>query len=137
MKIYIDTSVIGGCFDEEFAEWSNKLFDEFRKGKKVAVVSDQTLQELEKAPNQVKKLIQSVPVDYFFMIELDDEARLLAKRYIQEGVINRKHLVDAQHIAMATIYHVDFLASVAIPKFTYFFLHKSTQMALPLFCYRF
>ena len=27
--IYIDTSVIGGCFDEEFAEWSNILFEEF------------------------------------------------------------------------------------------------------------
>lgn len=53
MKIYIDTSVIGGCFDEEFAEWSNKLFDEFRKGKKIAVISDQTLQELETAPNQL------------------------------------------------------------------------------------
>jgi len=45
------------------------------------------------------------------MVELDEEARLLAKRYIQEGVITRKHLVDAQHIAMATIHRVDFLAS--------------------------
>jgi hypothetical protein len=23
-RIYIDTSVIGGCFDEPFEEWSNK-----------------------------------------------------------------------------------------------------------------
>ena len=29
MRIYIDTSVIGGCFDEEFQEWSQKLFEEF------------------------------------------------------------------------------------------------------------
>lgn len=111
MKIYIDTSVIGGCFDEEFAEWSNKLFSEFRKGKNMAVVSDQTPQELEPGPVQVKQMIQSIPVDHLIMIELDDEARSLAKRYIQEGVVNRKHLVDAQHIAMATIHHVDFLAS--------------------------
>jgi len=26
-RIYLDTSVIGGCFDKEFAEWSNKEFD--------------------------------------------------------------------------------------------------------------
>ena len=32
-RIYIDTSVIGGCFDDEFAEWSNKLFEEFIEGK--------------------------------------------------------------------------------------------------------
>ena len=30
-RVYIDTSVIGGCLDEEFAVWSLKLFDEFHK----------------------------------------------------------------------------------------------------------
>lgn len=25
LRIYIDTSVIGGCFDPEFSEWSNSL----------------------------------------------------------------------------------------------------------------
>ena len=29
LKVYIDTSVIGGCFDKIFQEWSNKLFEEF------------------------------------------------------------------------------------------------------------
>jgi len=28
-RIYVDTSVIGGCFDEEFDEYSLLLFDEF------------------------------------------------------------------------------------------------------------
>jgi len=84
---------------------------DFIKGEKVAVISDQTLQELEKAPEQVKQPIRSIPTDHLIMVELDEEARLLAKRYIQEGVITRKHLVDAQHIAMATIHRVDFLAS--------------------------
>lgn len=31
-RIYIDTSVIGGCFDEEFAEWTNGLVADFRAG---------------------------------------------------------------------------------------------------------
>jgi len=85
MRIYIDTSIIGGCFDPEFSEWSNGLIRKFIKGKKVAVISDQTLQELEKAPEQVKQHIHSIPVENVMMIELDDEARSLAKRYIQEG----------------------------------------------------
>jgi len=46
LKIYIDTSVIGGCFDDEFSEWSNKLFDEFIKGEKIAVISETTIEEL-------------------------------------------------------------------------------------------
>lgn len=31
-RIYIDTSVIGGCGDEEFSKWSIQLFDEFQEG---------------------------------------------------------------------------------------------------------
>ena len=31
MKIYIDTSVVGGCFDPEFGEWSNKMMGEIMK----------------------------------------------------------------------------------------------------------
>ena len=54
MRIYIDTSVIGGCSDEEFAEWSLRLMQEFRDGLKVAVISDITLQELELAPEIVR-----------------------------------------------------------------------------------
>ena len=96
MKIYIDTSVIGGCFDPEFSEWSNKLINEIRKGKKIAVVSDQTLQELDKAPNQVKHILQTIPPDHIEMIELDNEVKSLAKRYIQEGAVSSKHIVDAQ-----------------------------------------
>lgn len=111
MKIYIDTSVIGGCFDDEFSEWSNKLMDEIKKGEKTAIVSDQTLQELDNAPVQVKHFLQTIPADHIEMVELDEEAKLLAKRYIQEGAVSSKHIVDAQHVAIATIHHVDFLAS--------------------------
>ena len=111
MRIYIDTSVIGGCFDSEFAEWSNKLIDEVKNGRKIAVISDQTLQELEAAPARVREFLQTIPRAHLLMIELDEEAKRLAKHYIRENVITLKHLVDAQHIAMATIHHADFLAS--------------------------
>lgn len=52
-RVYIDTSVIGGCFDDEFREWSNLLMDEFGIGKKIAVVSDITYREIELAPEVV------------------------------------------------------------------------------------
>jgi hypothetical protein len=32
IKIYIDTSVIGGCFDKEFEQYSNRLFDNLKEG---------------------------------------------------------------------------------------------------------
>ena len=36
-RIYVDTSVIGGCEDEEFSRWSIQLFEEIRQGLKTAV----------------------------------------------------------------------------------------------------
>ncbi|PYR57143.1 MAG: hypothetical protein DMF91_20150 [Acidobacteria bacterium] len=39
-RIYIDTSVLGGCFDLEFALWSNGLMRDFRAGRLSPVLSD-------------------------------------------------------------------------------------------------
>nr|VFK58610.1 MAG: hypothetical protein BECKTC1821F_GA0114240_102522 [Candidatus Kentron sp. TC] len=50
----MDTSVIGGCFDEEFAPWSNGLMEDFRLGKLKPVVSELVSAEIEDAPEQVK-----------------------------------------------------------------------------------
>jgi hypothetical protein len=51
MKVYIDTSVIGGCLDEEFKEWSLWLIKEFAAGRKVAVISDVTQGEIDPHPS--------------------------------------------------------------------------------------
>jgi hypothetical protein len=32
LAVYLDTSVIGGCFDTEFKEWSLSLFRDFEEG---------------------------------------------------------------------------------------------------------
>lgn len=110
-RVYIDTSVIGGCFDEEFATWSDALFREFRKGAKTAVVSDLTRLELEKAPRKAREALASIPNDFIENVSLSDEALVLADRYIQARAVAMKHLIDAQHIAIATVSRVDVLAS--------------------------
>jgi predicted nucleic acid-binding protein len=57
LRIYVDTSVFGGCFDDEFAEASLALFEEIKAGKFVLVLSSLTLQELDKAPKPVQQLL--------------------------------------------------------------------------------
>lgn len=109
--VYIDTSVIGGCFDEEFAVWSLKLFDEFRAGSKTAVVSDLTRRELEGAPRNVKNILLSLPEGNVENVFLSDEAERLASHYLKNVVIGKKHIVDAQHIAIASVERVDVLVS--------------------------
>jgi hypothetical protein len=75
LKIYIDTSVIGGCFDQEFQEWSRELFDEFRTGKKIAVLSDVTFNELEDAPSHVREFLKTIPENHKEIVTLDEESR--------------------------------------------------------------
>ncbi len=111
IKVYVDTSVFGGCFDAEFEEWSNRLIEEFKAGFKVLVVSDLTLKELEGAPPDVRNLVEEIPEEDREYVVLNDEARGLARHYIEEGVVSEGYLVDAQHIAIATVSRVDVLVS--------------------------
>ncbi len=110
-RIYIDTSVIGGCKDDEFFEWSVKLFNEFKKGLRIAVVSDLTIRELENAPQSVKKVLKSLPEENIENTFLSEEAEELARHYIDESVVGLKHIADAQHIAIASVERVDVLVS--------------------------
>lgn len=110
-RVYIDTSVIGGCIDDEFAIWSNSLFDEFRNGVKIAVVSDLTRRELEAAPSNVKKLLSTISGTHIESVFLSGEAERLALNYLKNKVVSSKHLVDAQHIAIASVERVDVLVS--------------------------
>ena len=110
-RIYVDTSVIGGCEDEEFSKWSLQLFQEFRQGFKIAVISDITLRELEGAPDSVKKVLLNIPGANLENVNLSEEAETLSWKYIDDGVVSTRYIVDAQHIAIASVERVDVLVS--------------------------
>ena len=110
-RIYIDTSVIGGCFDEMFSEWSNKLFEEFIAGNFIAVISDVSLKEISEAPQYVQDKLISIPNDNLEILYKSEEVDYLAKKYIDFQVISNNHYEDAQHIAYASIHKVDVLVS--------------------------
>ena len=56
----MDTSLLGGCFDVEFAPWSNGLIDDFRRGVFRPVLSDLTAIEVTGAPARVRDLHREV-----------------------------------------------------------------------------
>jgi len=60
MRLYLDTSIFGGYFEDEFSEWTVKLIDRIIEGDDVAVISDITLRELENAPENVRDLSERV-----------------------------------------------------------------------------
>jgi predicted nucleic acid-binding protein len=110
-RIYIDTSVIGGYFDEEFSEATKALFERLEKKEIVFVISDLLDLELIGAPQNVKELINKFSSDKFERVQLTEEAIQLADKYIAEKVVGQTSLEDCRHIAVATINKVDVLAS--------------------------
>ena len=60
LRVYIDNSVVGGCFDEEFAEASNALFKMAQEGKLTLIVSDILALEAVKGPDNVPGKLQSL-----------------------------------------------------------------------------
>jgi hypothetical protein len=110
-RIYTDTSVLGGCEDEEFAEHSIQLMEGFVRGARVLVLSSLTIQELAAAPAEVRRRLASVPEAHIETLQLDTEAKELAEAYMAAGVLTGTMRADAQHIAIATVARVDVLVS--------------------------
>jgi len=110
-RIYIDTSVVGGYFDEEFKEATIALFERLENNEIIFVVSDLLDLELINAPEKVRNLLQEYPSDKFERIELNEESVNLADKYIAEKVVGKTSVEDCRHIALATINKVDVLAS--------------------------
>ena len=111
LRIYVDTSVIGGCHDEEFREASQALMDLFRNRSAVLVHSELLRRELVGAPQAVRHTLEQLPDEAKEWVPVTDEAVSLADAYIDAGAIGRTNRADARHVALATCAKVDVLAS--------------------------
>jgi hypothetical protein len=102
-RFYTDTSVLGGCEDTEFRNPSRSLIKSFRTGKRVLVISEIMLRELDLAPEAVQLVLQQVPLEHIETLALSEEAEALATAYIDDGAIVPRMRADALHIALATV----------------------------------
>ena len=110
-RFYIDTSVFGGHFDVEFAEFTIPLFKRLQNGEFTLLFSTVTQEELENAPENVRNLVQHIKAEYTEFIEISDEAVDLATEYVSEKVVGQTSFADCLHIALATINNADYLIS--------------------------
>jgi len=110
-RIYIDTSIVGGYFDEEFLEATQELFKRLENNEVIFVISNLLELELTGAPQNVRDLLNKYSPEKFERVQLTEEAIILADKYISEKVVGRTCLEDCRHIALATINRVDILAS--------------------------
>lgn len=110
-RIYIDTSVFGGYFDNEFEKETKPFFERILEKRIKIIVSEILELELYRAPTYIQDFFESIPVDLIERVELTDEARELAEKYILGKVVGKTSRADCQHIALATINKADVLVS--------------------------
>lgn len=110
-RIYIDTSVVGGYFDEEFKIPTEAFFERVFQREIVLIVSDLLVSELQPAPERVRNFFDNFENDFFEKVRVNQEVKALALKYLEASVVGRTSLADCEHIAMATISGADALAS--------------------------
>ena len=110
-RIYIDTSVIGGYFDEEFDIATIKLFERIENKDFIVYFSEVNDTELIFAPQHVKDIKNKIPLECLRFIEIDDEVEELAQTYIKEKAFGKSSENDAYHIALSSVNRLDCLIS--------------------------
>lgn len=110
-RIYIDTSVIGGFFDEEFEFYTKLFFGKVEQGIFKVILSDILTTELNGAPEEVLTFYQSIPKTQIEYVDQTEDSIQLGEEYLKEGVVGKTSRTDCRHIALATLVNADILVS--------------------------
>jgi len=111
-KLYLDTSVPSAYYDDRQLE-RQKMTKEFwpRLKDYEVSVSEVTIGELRKHKNEeIRGKMLNLVKDHN-VLKPSPESEVLAKAYVENGIIKERVKEDADHIAIATIAEVDYLIS--------------------------
>ncbi len=109
--LYLDTSVLGGYFDDEWKRPTQELWRQMESGLWVFLSSILVRDEIEDAPEQVRDLFAKAFTDEEALLAFDEEMEALAEAYVAQGVVTQKYIDDAGHVAIATGIRADYLVS--------------------------
>ncbi len=111
MRIYIDASVLGGYYDDEFAESTKEFIAALLAGKATPLISDTLVGELVDAPEQVQNVLDRVLAGNCERLGLPEQAEELRDAYLAAGVLTAKWADDALHVAHACVARADVIVS--------------------------
>jgi len=115
LKIYLETTMFNYYFDEDRDAHADTvtLFDECKAGVFEAFTSTYATGELEAAPAEKRdKMLALIAESKITVLTADEEADVLARRYIAEDALPLGSLADASHIAIATLNDMDIIVSL-------------------------
>jgi hypothetical protein len=108
--LYLDTSVLGGYFDDEWKEPTRELWRQMKAGQWLFQSSTIAFDELTNAPGSVRELFRET-FDPGALVAVTAEMEQLAAQYIEKAVLTPKYTDDARHVAACTVEKIDFLVS--------------------------
>lgn len=115
MRLYIDTSVLGGLTDRDDTRRlavTRRLLKAIAAGKHEGIISNVVIEELEKAPELVRHDIrQGVRSVEFEVVGENDESRALFLEYTATRVVPLRFRNDLRHVAIAAVGRADALVS--------------------------
>lgn len=115
IKLYLDTSTLGGIFDtEDTARVSaaRNLLELIKNKTYEGFISYLTLLEIQRAPLKIKNELERLIADAgLSLIEETKECIELSEAYLHDKVIPVKYRDDARHIAIAVYHQIDYVVS--------------------------
>ncbi len=109
--LYLDTSVIGGGFDDSWKEATRELFRQGGLGLYSLAASVVTVRELQGAPLEVRQFFAMNFLHPEQIHELTAEAETLAQAYVAASVVTKKFVDDARRVAIATVHGISVIVS--------------------------
>jgi len=112
-KVYLDTTVPSAYFDDRAPD-RQKLTRDFWHERLlgfIPVISTIVQIEINDTPNLEKRANMGNLVREFDILKPNDESDKLAQEYVGRGIFSEKFSSDANHVAIAVVNGVDFLAS--------------------------
>lgn len=110
IKVYIDTSIVGGKFDPEFKKASIKFFEEVNNKKFHLVISALVQEEIAVAPVFVKNFLDELKPNAA-IVDVSEAALSLRDAYIKAKIVSKKSSNDALHVALATVNNCPIIVS--------------------------
>lgn len=112
-KIYFDTSVPSSFYDTDNPNLTalTRLFWQDFLPRYDGYISEATIQEIKKTAqlqkrNSILQLIKNCTI-----LRISTDVEKLAADYHQQGIVPKSFPIDALHLACATFYKVDFVAT--------------------------
>jgi len=115
LRVYIETSVWSHVFHDDTPDFQRATVEFLTQAKErvfAPYISTIVLDEVARAnPQRREGLLGEIAAVRPTLLRGSEQADALARRYVEAGVLPLTDEVDALHVAIATVYELDVLAS--------------------------